>query len=190
LAQGLAAVALHLESADALLDADAGRELVQQALQQALRMTRANLEEARRSVLDLRAAPLEGRSLSAALSALAQTYADKSDVEVVYTEGGASRPLPVRVEAGLFRITQEALNNVIQHAEAQKAHITLETTAEAVRLVVEDDGRGFVAEQAPRGRYGLVGLSERARLLGGSLRLETSLGEGPRVDVTIPVEKM
>lgn len=190
LAQGLAAVTLHLESADALLDADGGKERVQQAVQQALRMTRANLEEARRSVLDLRAAPLEGRSLSAALSGLAQTSAGDSNVEVIYVERGSTRPLPVRVEAGLFRIAQEALNNVIQHAGARKARMTLETTAEAVRLIVEDDGRGFVAEQAPEGRFGLVGLSERARLLGGHLRLETSPGTGTRVDVTIPVEKM
>jgi two-component system NarL family sensor kinase len=190
LAQGLAAVTLHLESADALLDADAGNERVQQAVQQALRMTRANLEEARRSVLDLRAAPLEGRSLSAALTTLAQTSASEGNVEVIYVEGGSARPLPVRVEAGLFRIAQEALNNVMQHAEARKARILLETTAEAVRLVVEDDGRGFVAGQAREGRFGLVGLSERARLLGGHLRLETSPGAGTRVDVTIPVEKM
>lgn len=190
LAQGLAAVTLHLESADALLDADAGKERVQQALQQALRMTRANLEEARRSVLDLRAAPLEGRSLSAALAALAQTYANERDVDITYTGGAATRPLPVRVEAGLFRIAQEALNNVIQHAEARRARVTLETTADAVRLVVEDDGRGFVAEQAPEGRFGLLGISERAHLLGGQLRLETGPGAGTRVDVTIPVEKM
>lgn len=190
LAQGLAAVALHLESADALLDADAGKERVQQALQQALRMTRSNLEEARRSVLDLRAAPLEGRSLSMALSTLAQRYAEESNVEIIYTERGASRPLPVRVETGLFRIAQEALNNVIRHAEARKARVTLETTADAVRLVVEDDGRGFVAQEAPQDRFGLVGLSERARLLSGSLRLETSPGEGTRVDLTIPVEEM
>jgi two-component system NarL family sensor kinase len=190
LAQGLAAVTLHLESADALLDADAGKERVQHALQQALRMTRANLEEARRSVLDLRAAPLEGRSLSAALAALAQTYANERDVEVIFAGGAATRPLPVRVEAGLFRIAQEALNNVIQHAEARRARVTLETTADAVRLVVEDDGRGFVAEQAPQGRFGLLGISERAHLLGGHLHLETSPGAGTRVDVTIPVEKM
>ena len=190
LAQGLTAVALHLESADALLDAEAERERVQKAVQQALTMTRANLEEARRSVLDLRAAPLEGRTLGQALAALARETTRNGGLKVHFSETGGSRPLPVRIEAGLYRIAQEALNNVVQHAEASRAHVRLVTTPAGVRLTVEDNGHGFDADNVPESRYGLVGLSERARLLGGALRLETSPGEGTRVEVTLPVEKM
>lgn len=190
LAQGLSAVALHLESADALLESGVDADRVQQAVQQALKMTRANLEEARRSVLDLRAAPLEGRPLSVALAALAQERAEQGGLVVHFSETGGSRPLPVRIETGLYRIAQEALSNVVQHAQAQHAEVQLVTTPEEVRLVVADDGRGFDPETAPQGRFGLVGLSERARLLGGSLRLETSPGQGTRVKVSLPVEKI
>ncbi len=186
LAQGLSAVALHLESADALLEANAALERVQHAVQLALNMTRANLEEARRSVLDLRAAPLEGRTLAEALASLARETAEKGGLKVTFSETGGSRPLPVRIEAGLYRIAQEALNNVMQHAAASKAHMRLVTTPAEVRMTVEDNGRGFDAENVPDSRYGLLGLSERARLLGGAMRLETSPGEGTRVEVTVP----
>ncbi len=190
LAQGLSAVALHLESADALLESGVDRQRVQQSVQQALKMTRANLEEARRSVLDLRAAPLEGRPLAEALAELARERSQQGGLEVHFAEVGGSRPLPVRIETGLYRIAQEALNNVVQHAHAEYAEVRLMSTPEEVRLVVADDGRGFDLETAPQERFGLVGLSERARLLGGSLRLETSPGEGTRVEVILPVEKL
>lgn len=190
LAQGLSAVALHLESADALLESGVDPQRVQQSVQQALKMTRANLEEARRSVLDLRAAPLEGRPLAEALAELARERSGQDGPKVHFTEAGGSRPLPVRIETGLYRIAQEALNNVLQHAQAEHAKVKLISTPEEVRLVVADDGRGFDPETAPQDRFGLVGLSERARLLGGSLRLETSPGEGTRVEVILPVEKI
>lgn len=190
LAQGLSAVALHLESADVLLETGVEAERVQQAVQQALKMTRANLEEARRSVLDLRAAPLEGRPLTEALEELARDRSEPDGLEVHFTEAGGSRPLPVRIETGLYRIAQEALNNVVQHAQAEHAEVQLMSTPDEVRLVISDDGRGFDPETAPRGRFGLVGLSERARLLGATLRLETSPGEGTRVEVILPVDKI
>ena len=190
LAQGLAAVALHLESTDALLEVGGDRERVQRAVQQALRLTRANLEEARRSVLDLRAAPLEGRSLVAALELLAREVEEKEDLAVTLTATGAHRPLPVRVEAGLYRIVQEALNNVVQHARATEASVRLATTPEEIRLAVADNGRGFDPEEVAQNRYGLVGLNERASLLGGRLQLETTAGAGTRVEVIIPMSSV
>jgi two-component system NarL family sensor kinase len=190
LAQGLTAVALQLESADALLEGggDAGR--VQRAVQQALQLTRANLDEARRSVLDLRAAPLEGRSLSGALAALAATTTDEFGLPVAFRVTGGSRPLPVQVEAGLYRLAQEALQNVVQHAGASRASIDLVVTPDGLELAIADDGRGFDPAAARPNRYGLVGMNERARLLGGQMRLETAPGEGTRVTVQIPWEQL
>ncbi|MDX1687765.1 MAG: GAF domain-containing sensor histidine kinase [Candidatus Promineifilaceae bacterium] len=188
LAQGLAAVALHLESAEALLDAGTEAEKIMRAVHQALSLTRSNLEEARRSVLDLRAAPLEGRTLSAALQALARETAGKGDLQVEFSTTGGSRPLPVRVETGLYRIAQEALRNVIQHAQAEHARLHLLTTPDELRLTVEDDGRGFDPDQVAGDRFGLLGLNERVNLLGGTLRLETGPGEGTRLEVILPAE--
>jgi two-component system NarL family sensor kinase len=181
LAQGLTAIALQLETADALLETGAPPERARQTVAQALGLARANLEEARRSVLDLRAAPLEGRTLAEALKALADEGSKKSTAPVRFTATGSSQSLPQRVEAGLYRIAQEALTNAVRHAGARHIRLVLAIETGEVTLTVEDDGQGFDAARIPPDRYGLVGLNERARLLGGTLDLQSSPGEGTRV---------
>lgn len=183
LAQGLTAVALQIESADALLEAGAAPKRVQQALQHALELTRANLEEARRSVMDLRAAPLENGTLTEAVGALAHD----SPVPVHFEVVGGERPLSPRIEAGLYRIVQEGLTNVARHAEATQAWLRLTLTPVEVHLVLEDDGKGFEPTHAPQKRYGLVGLNERVKLLNGRFHLESAPGEGTRLEVFIPL---
>jgi len=92
------------------------------------------------------------------------------------------------VESGLYRIAQEALTNIQRHAEAHSARLELIATPEQVSLVVVDDGRGFDPDQIPRGRYGLLGLRERVKLLGGSLHLRSEPGAGTSLTVIIPLE--
>ncbi len=105
------------------------------------------------------------------------------DLETV----GAQRPLPARVEVGLYRIAQEALTNVIRHADARRVALRLISTPDQVQLEVEDDGRGFDPTDVGQNRYGLTGMSERAKLLAGSFELESCPGEGTRVEVVVPV---
>ncbi len=184
LVQGLTGIIMQLETADALLEGtptDRGHE----ALQQALALTRSNLEEARRSVLDLRAAPLEGRSLDRALAALVRDWEAKSNLKIAF-EAVGSRPLAARLEAGLYRIAQEALANVVRHAQARQASVKLLMTPNFVQLVIEDDGIGFDPTQVPVDRHGLIGMQERAKLLGGTLELCSTSDQGTRVQVIVP----
>jgi two-component system, NarL family, sensor kinase len=187
LAQGLAATTMQLETADVLLDGKPGAERARKAVQNALALTRANLEEARRSVLDLRAVPLEGRTLAEALRELTAEWSAKWNLPVQFALTGDDHALPVRVEVGLYRIAQEALTNVVRHAAARKLTMHLTMLPEQVRLSIEDDGRGFEPAKIAKGRFGLIGLNERARLLGGQLKLHSSPGAGTRLDVTIPL---
>ena len=188
LAQGLAAIALQLETADALLEAGTNPERAREAIEASLSLIRANMEEARRSVLDLRAAPLEGKSLGQVLQALAKEASDQWGLETRFDATGADRPLSLRVETGLYRIAQEALTNIHRHANATRASIRLVATHDRVELVTEDDGRGFDPASVPKGRYGLIGLNERAKLLGGALSVESRPGRGTRLVVTVPLE--
>jgi two-component system, NarL family, sensor kinase len=188
LAQGLTATALQLESADALLDA--GSERAHEPLRRALSLTRSNLEEARRSVLDLRAAPLEGRPLSEALRALVDRWEAQTGISARYRAVNGSRPLPPSVEAALYRICQEALTNVATHAEAGRVIVRLVATPEQVRLAVEDDGRGFETSKVPGDRHGLVGMRERAEVLGGALEAHSEKGAGTRIEATVPLERL
>ncbi|MFL6031348.1 MAG: GAF domain-containing sensor histidine kinase [Rubrobacteraceae bacterium] len=188
LAQGLTATALQLESADALVDA--GSEKAHEPLRRALSLTRSNLEEARRSVLDLRASPLEGRPLSEALKALVERWEAETGIAARYGAVNGSRPLPPSVEAALYRICQEALTNVARHAGAERATVRLVAAPDRVRLAVEDDGRGFDAAGVPEDRHGIVGMRERAEVLGGTLEVRSGPGAGTRIEVTVPLEKL
>ena len=147
-------------------------------------MTQSSLEEARRSVLDLRAAPLEGRTLPEAMKAMAEQYF--GEVEVRFESVGGARPLARRVEAGLFRIAQEALTNAARHSGAQHVLLRLVASPKEIELSIEDDGKGFDLSKVPRQRYGLIGINERARLLGGTMDLQSDAGVGTRISIRIP----
>ncbi len=187
LAQGLAGIALKLETADALLESGAPAQRVQDFLRQALDLARSNLDEARRSVMDLRAAPLEGRTLDEALQALAENNAAKAGLPVTFTASGAARPLPARIEMGVYRVAQEAVNNAIQHARPQHIRLHLTFAPDHLQLTVEDDGLGFDPSGSIEGHFGLLGLSERIRLLGGSLSVESAPDQGTQVTARIPL---
>ncbi len=185
LVQGLTGIIMQLETADALLDSkspERGRE----ALRQALALTRSNLDEARRSVFDLRAAPLEGRSLDRALAALLYEWRVKTHLKIDLETVG-SRPLPARLEAGLYRIAQEALTNVGRHAHARHVAVKLIMTSTYVQLTIEDDGVGFDPARVPADRHGLIGMQERSRLLGGTLEFGSHPAGGTRVQVSVPL---
>jgi two-component system, NarL family, sensor kinase len=191
LAQSLAAIAMQLETADALAERGgepASNDRLAGAVRHALTLTRSTLEEARRSVLDLRAAPLEGRTLVDALRAIVDEFQGDDGrglrVEVACDDSGA---LPAAIEIGLYRIAREALTNVVRHAKARRAAILLERTDGSVRMRIADDGIGFEPSRVTPGRFGLVGATERARLLGGALRVESGPGSGTTVDVEVPL---
>jgi two-component system, NarL family, sensor kinase len=189
LAQGLTAISLQLETVDALLESGTEPERVRALIQQTLALTQSNLDEARRSVLDLRAAPLEGRTLAEALETLARDYASRWELTldlVIY----APQKLPQRIETGLFRVAQEALTNAVRHANATRIKLVFKTLAQEALLIVMDNGQGFEPTQVSSGRYGLVGLNERVKLLGGTLTLNSQPGEGTQVEVVVPLKQV
>lgn len=187
LAQDLSAVIFQLEAAEALLVQQAEPERVQRSVTAALDLARKGLDEARRSVLDLRAAPLEGRTLPVALAALA-TETDTENGPAVVFEAEPIQPLPPAVEVGLYRIAQEALQNALRHADASRVILRLEAPPGVIRLTVQDDGRGFdTAGMSSGSRFGLVGMRERARLLGGGFQIESSPGAGTRITADVPL---
>jgi two-component system NarL family sensor kinase len=186
LAQGLTAIALHLEGALRHLTGHPDR--ARQRLERALVTVRDSLEEARRSVLDLRVAPLAGRPLATALRAAARVFTSETGVRV-RVRAEPVRALPLRVEAELYRIAQEALSNVRRHSGAAEVQVVLEHTPRGVRMSVRDDGKGFDPRTVPDGRHGILGMRERARLLGGTLRVISRRRppSGTTVSALVPV---
>ncbi|HEX9532078.1 MAG TPA: ATP-binding protein, partial [bacterium] len=125
-----------------------------------------------RSVLDLRAAPLEGKPLGAALRALSRAFTSETGIRV-HVIADAPRALPSRVEGELFRIAQEALANIRRHADATEVELNLHQTPRRVELSIRDNGGGFNLRAVPQDRHGLTGMRERARVLGGTLRVQS-----------------
>ncbi len=187
IAQRLAGLALKLETVDALMESDVQVEKTREYVQQALALTRQNLEEVRRSVMDLRAAPLEDRSLGEAISVLIKSVRQTSVMTIEFTES-ESRRLPVRLETSIYRVVEQALTNIRQHAEARYVTISLVMSPETVTLTIEDDGCGFDPSEVQEGHYGLVGMNERVKLAGGKMTLRSSPGEGTGIEATIPIE--
>lgn len=185
IAQGLAAIALKLETVDVMLENDTEAYKIRQVISKTLDITRDNLEEARRSVIDLRAAPLEGKTLPEAIQALIADARLLGTIDVI----GSSPPLSVRVSSGLYRIAQEAITNVKKHAKAQSVQIQLILTPERVRLVIEDDGVGFDLRTANKeGHFGLIGLKERAKLLNGTMDIVSCVGSGTVIETSIALD--
>jgi signal transduction histidine kinase len=93
--------------------------------------------------------------------------------------------LPGEVEVILFRALRELLVNVVKHAEASKVRVTVKAPEKDVRIVVEDDGKGFVEEDS-KGGFGLFSIRERLTHLGGKMKIDAATGQGARVEMTVP----
>jgi ligand-binding sensor domain-containing protein/signal transduction histidine kinase len=189
LAQEILGVSVQLEIVARLMNTSA--ESARTHLDRARGLVRSSMAEARRYVWDLRSQTLEDRDLPAALAEMTRRLTAETEVQTQFEVGGMLRPLPPNVENNLLRIGQEAVNNAVRHAHAGNIAVRLVFDATSVRLNVRDDGRGFdtgVYTNGSGGHFGLVGMRERAREMGGEVRVESSPGEGCEVEVSVPVE--
>jgi two-component system sensor histidine kinase DegS len=149
------------------------------------------LESLRRCAQDLRPRILDDLGLLAALEWITEDMATNFGMDASVEVVGMEQALPAETQLLLFRIGQEALSNVRRHAGASKAVVRLESDSTKIKMTVCDDGRGFevperMGDLAGIGKLGLAGMQERARLLGGSLKVESSPGKGTKVIVELP----
>jgi len=185
LTQGLTAIALHVEAAMAALPAaGAGVDPARGQLTRALTVTRANLDEARRSLRELRGSPLAGRPLPEVLAALGRQVAADSGIRVHVNATQVA--LSPDLEEALFRIAGEAVTNAQRHAGARDIEVGLTPTTTGIRLVVSDNGHGFAVKRRGDG-FGLDGMRERARVAGGRVTVRSRPGKGTDVIAEIPL---
>lgn len=149
------------------------------------------LGELRRIIADLRPSQLDDLGLVPALRWFAQSFQPRWGVNCEFRLIGEAVRLPADTETVIFRIVQEALNNVARHAQAHNATVSLETQPDAVVVTISDDGRGFdIAAlghgQRTRSGWGLLGIRERSRLLRGDCVIQSTPGQGTTVRVTLP----
>jgi PAS domain S-box-containing protein len=184
LAQGFTAVIVQLEAAQ---DAERRGLAAEMAahLERASTMARTGLQEARRSVHALRPQALEGSDLTSAMAALFAATTAGIDLRATVTAAGTPMVLPAEWETNLLRIAQEALTNVVRHAAAKELCATIRFDAQTIDLILRDDGRGFDRSATSDG-YGLIGMAERAELMGGTLSIESGETIGTTLHVRLP----
>jgi two-component system sensor histidine kinase UhpB len=158
---------------------------------EARQLTSATLTELRRILSGLRPAILDDLGLVPAIRWYARTNLESAGVHVIFKAPNASVDLPSTVSTTLFRIAQEAINNIVRHAHASIATIVLKLDDRHVQLLVEDDGCGFdqdrVAQDAVQvNQLGLLGVRERAQLLGGKVTIDSLPDKGSRLLAVIP----
>ncbi|MBI4218957.1 MAG: PAS domain-containing sensor histidine kinase [Chloroflexi bacterium] len=150
------------------------------------------VEELRAFARLLRPPTLDELGLTAAIRRLLADVEDRSRLAVKFQLIGTERRLPPDCELGIYRIIQEALRNVERHAGARSAAVTLLFDNAGIRAEVTDDGVGFATSEgtanlAEQGQLGILGMSERAELLGGQFAIESAPDRGTKVKVTVPV---
>ena len=189
LEQGLAGIALQLEAVGGSLAASP--EHARQSLDVARRMLQYSQEEARRSVLDLRAQALESRDLAGALTDLVEERTRSAGVTARVSVEGTPRSLDAFHEHHLLRIGLEALTNAMKHSGARRIDVVLRFDTDDVELTVQDDGCGIAhaADALPYGHFGLLGIRERVGKLGGVLQLQGQPGQGTRLAVRVPTRR-
>jgi len=192
LAHSLSAATVQLEAVRSVWHVDRSR--AQTLLDQTDETIRRGLVEARRAMQRLRASPLEDEGLTGALRQLAETAGERSgaalQLDLAPDLDGHVAPA---AEQGLYRIAQEALENVVRHAEARNIAVRLEARDGRLVLTVRDDGQGITAAEEQNGHppdrngLGILGMKERAGVVGGQLDIDSRPGMGTTVRLAIPL---
>jgi signal transduction histidine kinase len=186
IAQGLIGIITQLAAADHARDRPADRD---RHTENAKRLARESLAEARRSVEASMPAALESGTLPDALAVVAREWSELSGIPVDVTITGEMTRLHPEIEVALLRIAQEALANVAKHAGATRAGLTLSFMGDVVTLDVRDDGVGFaVPERGPAdgSGFGLTGMRQRVARVAGSLAIESEPGGGTAISARVP----
>ena len=182
LAQAFTGISLQLEAAKNSLTIDP--EIATERLLQAKNLAKEGITEARRSVRALRPEAME-LGLPTALHQLANKMLLGTKIKPEIFIEGETRTLTPQLEAELFRIAQEALTNVIRHAQATEVCLQLIYEPDTIYLQIKDNGIGFDLQQLQSGGFGLLGMRERCVRLDGDLVINSVIGEGTEITITV-----
>ncbi len=187
--QALTALKLSLQLLEADLPLDT--EVLRQNLKEAIMLSDSTMEQIRRLAWDLRPPALDTIGLNLTLESFCRDFSKRTQLLIDYN-GYNVRGISDAMNICIYRVLQEALTNVVKHAQAREVTVTLSQDAHTVRLIVADNGQGFdTASGKPdskTGGIGIMGMRERLELLGGWLEVGTGPGRGLRLSATLPVK--
>jgi signal transduction histidine kinase len=183
LAHSLTAISVSLETAKAYFDIDSNK--TRDFIDRSLESTRTGVDETRRALKALRSSALEDMGLGLAIQRAAESAAARFHLNLTLDLKNPMPSLSPDVEQAIYRIAQEAIENIVNHSHAKNFSVRLESN-DHTTLTIQDDGIGFdpYAKEST-GHFGLIGMRERAELAGGKLKIESEKGKGTKVVLTI-----
>ncbi len=189
-AQSISMLIIHLERLENLISGDTPE--LSKHVAQAHKLATHLLEDLRKIIWNLRPSILDDLGLIPAIRWFARTNLEEAGVKVEFGKGNEVMRLPSHLETMLFRVVQEAVSNVLRHANAKTVSICLWSEEGQICLEVKDDGRGFDVERASgaavsKKQLGLLGIKERVSLVGGRVEVESIPGVGTCVRVYVPL---
>ena len=182
-AHTLSGLSVQLETTRAYLDVDPNT--AKTMLDRSLRVTRSGLQDTRRALKSLRATPLDDLGLINALKDIAQNTAQRGNLQLDLHLPHYELHLSQAYEQVIYRIAQEALTNILNHANAAKIGVSLIRHDGEIHLMISDDGSGFEPEQQYGDHFGLVGMRERAELVGGEVHIKSETEKGTQVQLIL-----
>ncbi|MBK1876140.1 sensor histidine kinase [Pelagicoccus mobilis] len=186
LAQNIGAISVQLEMVRT--DSRNLGETTQRHIQTAHKLARTALSDARETIWNMRSQVLEQHDLAGALDRIGNQLTEDTDISVSTQIAGERRRLAPVVENNLLRIGQEAITNACKHAQPKHIKVEIHYQKRRVELSVEDDGIGFdkdTVDNETQRSFGLVGIQERIELLDGEVTIQTALGQGTRISVSV-----
>lgn len=190
-AQSMSNLVLRVEICQRLLDIDLDQARAElSSLKTAINTT---LQDTRKLIFDLRPMTLDDLGLVATLRRFVTQFGEKHNLEVNLMIQNFDGRLPSHYEVTIFRFIQEALNNIVNHANANQARVLIDITGEILQIVIEDDGQGFdvedmLADQSKRRNMGIASMRQQVEaLLRGEFGIESAIGRGTRVVASVPV---
>lgn len=191
-AQSLANLVLRTEIAERLLDTK-DLEVVRGELIDLKSQIRIGLEEIRKIIFNLRPMALDDLGLVPTLRKFVQDFEEKTRIRAVFETTGKEKRLPNAMEAAMFRLVQEGYNNALKHAQPTYVSLDLTFQEDTVQMVIDDNGIGFNQESVEsRARshthFGLIGMKERVELLQGKLDIQSTVGQGTKIKIIVPIK--
>ena len=183
LAHSLTAISVSLETAKAYFDIDSNktRDLIDRSLES----TRLGVDETRRALKALRSSSLEDMGLNLAIQRASESAAARFHLNLTLDIKNPMPTLSPDVEQTIYRIAQECIENIASHSRAKNFSVRLDSNGH-ITLTIQDDGIGFNLDaEKSTGHFGLIGMRERAELVGGKLKIESEKGKGTKVVLTI-----
>ncbi len=188
--QGLTALVIGLGTAEEAINSDLPNK--REHLQELRELMSTIIEDVRRLMSALRPSVLDDMGLGSAIRWYVDTYLEKAGVKTTLNASDPTQIIPSHIEVAVFRVVQEAINNIIRHAHAKNARIELEFSNSTIEGKVVDDGAGFDLSQARQGTadhtpVGLIGMEEKVGLFGGTLFIDSHVGLGTTIKFAIPL---